>query len=240
MTVYLRGRPLSLFLVVHANIPLRLLLRNAIRQSSIHRRSIAASAPLLPAKATEGAGGLLLLRSQCCTVTAAVVPLRNAIRQSTFYRRSIAASTPLLPAKATEGARALLLLRPQYCTVAAAVVPLLNSIRQSIIRRRSIAASAPLLPAKATEGGVLLLLRPQCCTVAAAVVSHEQFRTITMTTASVQLYKCHPPKKTKCTNLPCAMCLTVPSTASAFTSFFFRSRRPCLPTSAFAVYQSLK
>ena len=73
MTVYLRLRPLSLLLVVHANVPLRLLLRNAIRQSTIHRRSIAASAPLLPAKATEGAGALLLLRPQYCTVAAAVV-----------------------------------------------------------------------------------------------------------------------------------------------------------------------
>ena len=32
-----------------------------------------ASAPLLPAKATEGAGGMLLPRPQCCTVAAAVV-----------------------------------------------------------------------------------------------------------------------------------------------------------------------
>ena len=32
-----------------------------------------ASAPLLPAKATEGAGVMLLLRPQCCTVAAAVV-----------------------------------------------------------------------------------------------------------------------------------------------------------------------
>ena len=55
------------------------------------------------------------------------------------------------------------LLRPQRCTVAAVV---------------------PLLPAKATEGaGDLLPLLPQRCTVAAAVVSHERFRTITMTTA---------------------------------------------------------
>ena len=74
MTVFLRRRPLSLLVVVHANIPLRLPLLNAIRQSTIHRRSIAASAPLLPAKLTEkGGGGLLLLRLQCCTVAAAVV-----------------------------------------------------------------------------------------------------------------------------------------------------------------------
>ena len=45
--------------------------------------------------------------------------------------------------------------------------------------------------------------------------------------------------KKKCTNLPYAMCLTVPSTASAFT-FVFSSRRPCPPTSAFAVYRSLE
>ena len=67
-------------------------------------------------------------------------------------------------------------------------LPLYNAIRQSTIHRQSIAASAPLLPVKATEGvGALLLLRPQCCTVAAAVVSHERFRTITMTTAAVLL-----------------------------------------------------
>ena len=147
MTVYLRRRPLSPILVVHANIPLPLPPRNAIRQSTIHRRSIAASTPLLPAKATAGAGGLLLLRPQCCTVAATVVPLRNAIRQPIIHRRSIAASAPLLPAKATEGAGALLLLWPPYCTVAA------------------------------------------------AVLSHERFRTMTMTTVSVLLYKCHLLKK---------------------------------------------
>ena len=38
-----------------------------------------------------------------------------------------------------------------------------------------------------------------------------------------------------CTNLPYAVRLTVRSTASAFTSFLFRSRRPCPPTSAFVV-----
>ena len=59
-------------MAVHLNIPLRLPLRNAMRLS-IHGRSIAASAPLLPAKATEGAGAMLLLRPQCCTVAAAVV-----------------------------------------------------------------------------------------------------------------------------------------------------------------------
>ena len=59
-------------MTVHLNIPLRMPLRNAIRQH-IHRRSIAASAPLLPAKATEGAVAVLLLWPQCCTVAAAVV-----------------------------------------------------------------------------------------------------------------------------------------------------------------------
>ena len=77
-------------------------------------------------------------------------------------------------------------------------LPLRNAIRQSTIHRRSIASSTPLLPAKATEGAVaLLLLRPQCCTVAAAVVLDERFRTITMTTASVLLYKCHLLKEEK-------------------------------------------
>ena len=196
MPVYLRRRPLSLLLVVHANIPLRLPPPNAIRQSTIHRRSIAASAPLLPAKAAERLGALLLLRLQCCTVAAAEVSLRNTIHQSIIHRRFIAASAPLLPAKATEGTGALLLLRPQCCTVAAAAVPLRDAIHQSTIHRRSIAASAPLLPAKATEGaGALLLLRPHCCTVATVGVSHERFRTITMTTASVLLYKRHFLKK---------------------------------------------
>ena len=61
-------------MAVHLNIPLRLPLRNTIRQP-INRRSIAASTPLLPAKATEGAGAgaVLVLRPQCCTVAAAVV-----------------------------------------------------------------------------------------------------------------------------------------------------------------------
>ena len=69
-------------------------------------------------------------------------------------------------------------------------LPLRNAIRESTIHRRSIAASAPLLPVKATEGaGTLLLLQSQCCTVAAAVVSHERFRTITMTTAAVMLLR---------------------------------------------------
>ena len=150
MIVYLRRKPLLLFSVVHINIPLRLPLRNVIRKSSIHRRSIVASVPLPPAKATEGAGAWLLLRPQRCTVAAVV---------------------PLLPVKARKGAGAWLLLRPQRCTVAAVV---------------------PLLPAKAGEGvGGWLLLRRQCCTVAAAVVSHKRFRTITMTSASALLYKCH-------------------------------------------------
>ena len=192
MTVYLRQGPLSLLLVVHASIPLRLPLRNAIRQPTIHRRSIAANDPLLPDKATEGAGGLLLQRPQCCTVAAAVVPLRNAFHQSTIHRRPIAASAPMLPAKATEEAGALLLQRPQCCTVTAPVVPQRNAIHQSIIHRRSVAVSTPLLPAKATEGvGALLLQRSQYCTVAAAVVLHERFRTITMTLVSLLLYKCH-------------------------------------------------
>ena len=142
MILYLRRRPLLLFSVVHTDIPLRLPLRNIIRKSSIYRRSIMANVSLLPAKATEGAGTLLLLRPQRCTVATAV---------------------PLLPTKAREGAGAWLLLRPQRCTVAAVV---------------------PLLQAKAREGaGGWLLLRRQCCTVAAAVMSHERFRTITMTIA---------------------------------------------------------
>ena len=137
MIVYLRRRPLLLCSVVHTNIPLRLPLRNVIRKSSIHRRSIVASVPLFPAKAREGAGAWLLLRG--CTVAAVV---------------------PLVPAKAREETGAWLLLR--RCTVAAIL---------------------PLVPAKAREGAEgWLLLRRQCCTVAAAVVSHERFRTITMTT----------------------------------------------------------
>ena len=59
-------------MAVHLSIPLCLPLRNAVRQP-INRRSIATSAPLLPAKAIEGAGAVLLLRLQCCNVAAAVV-----------------------------------------------------------------------------------------------------------------------------------------------------------------------
>ena len=75
MMFYLRRRPFLLFSVVHTNISLRLPLRNVIRKSSIYRRSIVASVPLLPPKATEGAGAWLLLRR--CTV-ATVVPLISA------------------------------------------------------------------------------------------------------------------------------------------------------------------
>ena len=66
---HLRSRPT---MAVHPNTPLRLPLRNAILQP-IHRRSIVSSAPLLPAKATEGAGAVLLLQPQSCTVAAAAV-----------------------------------------------------------------------------------------------------------------------------------------------------------------------
>ena len=153
MIVYLRRRPVSLLSVVHANIPLRLPLRNAIRQSASYRRSIAASPPLVPAKATEGARALLLLRPQRCTLAAVV---------------------PLVPAKARERAGAWLLLRRQYCTVAAAVM--------SHERFRTASAPLLPAKATEGAGDLLPLL-PQRCTVAAAVVSHERFRTITMTTA---------------------------------------------------------
>ena len=161
MIFYLRRRPLSLLLIVHANIPLRLPLRNAIRQSVIYRQSIAASAPLVPVKPTEGAGAWLLLRARCCTVT--VVPLlpakaREKVRAWLLLRQrcTVAAVVPLLPAKAREGAGAWLLLRRQRCTVAAVV---------------------PLLPAKATEeaGGWLagaaatVMYRRRRCSVARTV-----------------------------------------------------------------------
>ena len=94
MKVYLHQRPLSLLLVVHANIPLRLPLLNAIRRSTIHRRSIAASGPLLPAKATEKGGGLavaaatVLYRRRRCSVARTVshdnydYRCRTAVRMS--------------------------------------------------------------------------------------------------------------------------------------------------------------
>ena len=195
MVVYLRRRSLLLFSVVHTNIPLRLPLRNVICKSSIHRRSIVASVPLLLAKATEGAGAWLL-RPRCCTV--AVVPLlpakaREGAGASLLLRRRCCTVVvvPLLPAKAREEAGAWLLLRRQRCTVAA-VVPLLPAKAREwagawllLWRQRcTVAAVVPLLPAKAREGaGGWLLLRRQCYTVAAAVVSHERFRTKTMTTA---------------------------------------------------------
>ena len=106
MTVYLRRRPLLLCSIVYTNIPLRLPLRNVIRKSSIHRRSIVASVPLLPVKAREGAGAWLLLRR--CTVAAVV---------------------PLVPVKAGEGAGAWLLLL-QRCTVAAVVPLVLDKARE--------------------------------------------------------------------------------------------------------------
>ena len=114
MIVYLRRRPLLLCSVAHTNIPLRLPLRNVIRKSSIQRRSIVASVPLLPAKAREGAGAWLLRRR--CTV-AAVVPLvpakaREGAGAWLLLRRcTVAAVVSLVPAKAREGAGAWLLLR---------------------------------------------------------------------------------------------------------------------------------
>ena len=132
-----------------------------------------ASASLLPAKATEGAGAWLLLRPKRCTAAAVVL---------------------LLPAKATEGAGVWLLLRPQRYTVAAVVLLLPAKAREGaggwlLLRpqRCTVAAVVPLLPAKTSEGaGGWLLLRPQCCTVAAAVALHERFRTTTMTTAELR------------------------------------------------------
>ena len=146
MIVDLRRRPLLLVSVVHTNISLRLPLRNAIRKSSIHWRSIEASLPLLPAKAREGAGAWLLLRPRCCTV--AVVPLlpakaREGAEAWLLLRRQryiVATVGPLLPAKAREGAGGWLLLRPQRCTVAAAVVSHERSrtitMTTAVLRRR--------------------------------------------------------------------------------------------------------
>ena len=81
MIVNLRRRPLLLCSIVYTNLPLRLPPRSIIRKSSIHRRSIVGSVPLLPAKPREGAGAWLLLRR--CTVAAVI---------------------SLVPAKAREGA----------------------------------------------------------------------------------------------------------------------------------------
>ena len=163
MIVYLRRRPLLLCSVVHTNVPLRLPLRNVIPKSSIHQRSIVAIVPLLPAKAIEGTGAWLLLR--CYTVAAVV---------------------PLVPGKPREGAGAWLLLR--RCTVAA-VVPLVPVRAREgagawlLLRRCTVAAVVPLVLAKPREGAEAWLVLPrQCCTVPAAVVSHERFRTRTMTT----------------------------------------------------------
>ena len=68
MTVYLRRRPLSLFLVVHASIPLRLPLRNAIRQSSIHQRSIAGSQSYRRGGGLVAAAATVLYRRRRCSV----------------------------------------------------------------------------------------------------------------------------------------------------------------------------
>ena len=124
MTVYFRRRPLSLLLVVQANIPLRLPLRNAIRQSTIHRRTIAASAPLLPAKATEGAGALLL-RPQCCTVAAAVVS-QERFRTITMTTAAVLLYKCRTLHHATIGATSVLLLRTPVDTVAVAATTVLR------------------------------------------------------------------------------------------------------------------
>ena len=135
MAVYLRRRPLSLLLVVHANISLRLPLQNAIRQFTIHRRSIAASAPLLPAKATERLGGLLLLRPQCCTVAAAVVS-HEEFRTITMTTAAVLLYTCRTEPRATIGAASVLLLRTPVGTVAV--------VTTAVLRRgpRDIRASA--------------------------------------------------------------------------------------------------
>ena len=95
MIFYLRRRPLSLLLVVHANIRLRLPLRNAIRQSTIYRRSIAASVPLAPAKATEGAGGWLLLH-ECRTVPRATIDAASVLRLRTLVGTVAVVATAVL------------------------------------------------------------------------------------------------------------------------------------------------
>ena len=125
MTVYLRRRPLFLFLVVHANIPLRLPLRTAIRQSTIHRRSIAASAPLLQAKATEGAGGLLLLRPQYCTVAATVVSRERFRTMTTTIAAVLMYKCCTVPRAAIDAA-SVLLLRTPVGTVAAVTTAVLR------------------------------------------------------------------------------------------------------------------
>ena len=125
MTVYLRRRPLSFLLVVHTTIPLRLPLRNAIRQFTIHWRSIAASPPLLPAKATEGAGGLLLLRPQCCTVAAAVVS-HERFRTTTMTTAAVLLYKCRTVPHATIGAASVLLLRTPVGTVAVVTTAVLR------------------------------------------------------------------------------------------------------------------
>ena len=124
MIVYLRRRPLLLCSVAHTNIPLRLTLCNVIRKSSIHRRSIVASVPLVPAKAREGAGAWLLLRR--CTVAAivALVPVKareGAGAWLLLLHCIVAGVVPLVPAKAREGAWGWLLRRRWCCTVVAVV-----------------------------------------------------------------------------------------------------------------------
>ena len=125
MTVYLRRRPLSLPLVVHANIPLRLPLRNAIRQSTIHRRSIAASAPLLPTKATEGAGALLLLQLRCCTVAAAVMS-HDRFRTITMTTAAVLLYKCRTVPRATIGAASELLLGTPVGSVAVVATAVLR------------------------------------------------------------------------------------------------------------------
>ena len=189
MIVYLRRKQLMLCSVAHTNIPLRLPLRNVIRKSSIHPRSIVASVPLVLAKAREGAGTWQLLRR--CTV-AAVVPLvlakaREGARGWLPRRRcTVAAVVPLVPDKAREGSWGWILRR--RCTVAAVVLLVPNKAREGpwgwLLRRRcTVAAVVPLVPDKAREGAWgWLLRRRQCCTVTAAIASHKRFRAITMTT----------------------------------------------------------
>ena len=95
MIFYLRRRPLSLLLVVHANIPLRLPLPNAIRQSTIQRRSIVASVPLVQTEATEGAWSWLLLR-KCRTVPRATIGAASVLLLRTLVGTVAVVATAVL------------------------------------------------------------------------------------------------------------------------------------------------
>ena len=238
-------------MAVHLNIPLRLPLRNAIRQS-IHRRSIAASVPLLPVEAREGAEAWLLLR-RCRTVPRATIGAASVLLLRTLVgtvavvatavlmlrrRCTVAAVVPLAPDKAREGAWGWLLRRITRDIIAAAATGALrwggkawHVGTYAIVLEEAIAAQMPKLTTGAAESvkppwlsrRAHLRLIPGS---SASLAPGSRSRAAVMFPINFHPSVLSPKKKmstNQCSNLD-----------------FYPSKRPCPPTSACAVYKSLE